>query len=207
VEVVVSLDVVDVLVDVVDRVVVVRDVVVDDSVVDFVVEVPGGLEGGVLPPQPCAFPLLPLLPQLPLLGFSPLPGLSSPVCGSFSVLAFDPLGPSGSLFGTLPCTSPVCVSGGRSADVEGSAIANAPPRPHRNSPMVTKQADAAPCTREPTSSPPFKASAVAYSQDPSIFAQPGQTVRCGDECTREVDTSKPPTIRTITLGCTTAALS
>ena len=52
---------------------------------------------------------------------------------------------------------------------------------------------------------PFKASAVTYSQDPSIFAQPGQTVRCRVECTREEDTPKPPMTRTIMLACTISA--
>jgi hypothetical protein len=37
-------------------------------------------------------------------------------------------------------------------------MAKAPPRPHRNKPEATTQADAAPRTREPTPPPPFKAS-------------------------------------------------
>jgi hypothetical protein len=129
VDVVVSLDVVVVLLlDVVSSVVVSLDVVrsvvvggvvvggvvfvVDDFVVELVDEGLGGVDGGLLPPQPCAFPLLPSLPQLPLPGFSPLPGLSSAVCGSFSVPAFEPPLPSGSPLGPLPWTSLECEPGG-----------------------------------------------------------------------------------------------
>jgi len=154
---VVSLDV-EVVVFVVVRV---GDVVVfvldDGGVVVFDGDVTlGGLDSE-LPPQCVAFPLLPSLPQFPLSGFPPLPGLS--VAVAVAVLALEPPLPSGSAFGPLRGTSVECVPPGVSGDGEGSARANAPPRPHRNRPEATRQADAAPCTREPTSSPPpFKAS-------------------------------------------------
>ncbi len=45
-------------------------------------------------------------------------------------------------------------------------MAKAPPRPHMNRPEATTQADAAPCTREPTSPPPFNASPVGTPDVP-----------------------------------------
>jgi hypothetical protein len=166
----VSLDVVSL--DVV-RLVVVGDVVVFVlgvvSVVVFVVSVVvfdgdvtlGGLDCE-LPPQCWAFPLLPSLPQLPLSGFPPLPGLLVSVSPVSSVLALEPPVPSGSVFGPLGGTSVECVPPGTAGEGEGSAKAKAPPTPHRNKPEATTQAEAAPCTREPTSPPPFKASPVGY---------------------------------------------
>jgi hypothetical protein len=109
----------------------------------------GGLDCE-LPPQCRAFPLLPSLPQLPLLGFPTLPGLSVAVALSgavavaVAVLALEPPLPSGSAVGPLPGTSFECVPPGVSGDGEGSARANAPPRPHRNRPEATTQAEAAP---------------------------------------------------------------
>jgi hypothetical protein len=174
--VVVSLDSLDVV-----RLVVVADVVVFVlgvvsvvvfvvSVVVFVVSVVvfdgdvtlGGLDCE-LPPQCWAFPLLPSLPQLPLSGFPPLPGLLVSASPLSSVLALEPPIPSGSAFGPLGGASVECVPLGTAGEGEGSAKAKAPPTPHRNKPEATTQAEAAPCTREPTSPPPFKASPVGYS--------------------------------------------
>lgn len=208
--VVLSIDVVLLVVvsaDVV-RLVVVREVVVfvlvDISVVVLVVEEPGGL-ASVLPPQCWAFPLLPSLPQLPLSGFPPLPGWSSAVSRvswSSPVLSFEPPLPSESPFGPLAGISVECGPPGISAEADGSARANTPPNPHRNSPEATRQADAAPCTREPTTSPPSKASTVAHSQDPAILARPRETVCRGFESTRDRDRPIAQIIRTIVLGCT-----
>jgi hypothetical protein len=197
---------------VVVSVVVVRLVVVDDFVVELVVEGLGGSVSVLPPPQPCAFPLLPSLPlpQLPLFGFSPLPGLSVsgvPASGSLSVLPLDPPVPSESCLGPLPGVSFACEASEVSGEAGGWATANAPPRPHRNRPDATRQADAAPCTREPTSSPPFKASTAGYSISPTILAQPRRTLCCCSECTRDQGTSIPPMIRTIVLGCIITALS
>lgn len=184
---VVEVDVVVSVVSLVVRVVVllvvvsVRLVVVDDFVVELVVDGLGGPDEELPPPQPWAFPLLPSLPlpQLPLFGFPPLPGFSVsgvPVSGSLSVL---PPVPSESCLGPLPASSLFeCVPPGSAGDAEGSARANAPPRPHRNRPDATRQADAAPSTREPTSPPPFKASTAGYSISPTILAQPRRTLCC-----------------------------
>jgi hypothetical protein len=159
--------------------VVVGSVVVGSVVVGSVVD-GGGLDGGELLPQCSALPLLPVLPQLPLSGFPPTPALSVsvtglPVVGFSAVFVAVPVLPPGSVFGAVSGSSSECVPG-TSGDAEGSASANAPPRPHRNRPDATRQADAAPCTREPTSSPPFKASTAGYSIDPAILAQPWETV-------------------------------
>jgi len=148
------LGVVSVVVFVVSVVVFVVSVVVFDGDVTL-----GGLDCG-LPPQCWAFPLLPSLPQLPLSGFPPLPGLLVPVS---SVLALEPPVPSGSAFGPSGGVSVECVRLGTAGEGAGSAKAKAPPTPHRNKPEATTQAEAAPCTREPTSPPPFKASPVSYS--------------------------------------------
>ena len=59
-----------------------------------------------------------------------------------------------------------CVPPGTSGEDEGSAMAKAPPRPHRNKPEATTQAEAAPNTREPTSLPPFRASPRRLWRDP-----------------------------------------
>jgi hypothetical protein len=188
VDVVVSLDVVsldvvplevvwlDVVSTDVDSLVAVRDVVVfvlgDVSVVVFVVDggvTLGGLDSELPPPQCCAFPLPLSLPQLPLDGFPPSPGLPSPFAPLSPLLpvsgfplspvpAPEPPLPSESPLDPLPGTSVECVPPGISVEAEGSAMAIAPPRPHRNRPRPTTQADAARCTREPTSPPPFKAS-------------------------------------------------
>jgi len=157
---------------VVVRLVVVGDVVVfvlvDVRVVVFVGDVSlGGLDCELPPPQCWAFPLLPLLPQLPLSGFPP-----SPVLPSFPwVLTVEPPLPPESAFGPLPGTSLECVPPAGSEEDEGSAMAKAPPRPHRNRPEATRQADAAPCTREPTSSPPSRASSTSNQDDLTILAE------------------------------------
>jgi hypothetical protein len=156
----VSLDVVrlvSVVVFVVSVVVFVVSVVVFDGDVTL-----GGLDCG-LPPQCWAFPLLPSLPQLPLSGFPPLPGLLVSVSPLSSVLALEPPVPSGPAFGPSGGVSVECVRPGTAGEGDGSAKAKAPPTPHRNKPEATTQAEAAPCTREPTSPPPFKASPVSYS--------------------------------------------
>jgi hypothetical protein len=196
--VVAAVDVVRLVVGVVVFVLVDVSVLVDDE--------PGGLLC-VLPPQCRAFPLLPSLPQLPLSGFPPLPGWSSAVSGvswSLPVLAFEPPPPSESPFGPLAGISVECGPPGISEWADGSATANAPPNPHRNSPVATRQADAAPCTREPTSSPPSKASIAAYSQDPAILARLRETVCRGFESTRDRDRPIARMLRTIVLGCTLA---
>jgi hypothetical protein len=134
----------------------------------------GSLECEFPPPQCWALPLLPSLPQLPLLGFPPFPGLFSSVStvSVFSpALAPDPPLPSESVFGPLPASFE-CGPRGTSEDDEGSAMARAPPKPHRNRPDATMQADAAPSTREPTSPPLFTGSPPSYSEDPTILAQP-----------------------------------
>lgn len=137
--------------------VVVRLVVVDDFVVELVVDGLGGSVSVLPPPQPWAFPLLPSLPQLPLFGFPPVPGLSVSVSGFSPVFVPGAPLPSGSALGPLPGSSAFeCVSPGTGGDAEGSARASAPPRPHRNRPDATRQADAAPSTREPTSPPPLQ---------------------------------------------------
>jgi hypothetical protein len=194
--------------------------VVVGGAVEGVGEGLGGVDGGLLEPQCCALPLLPLLPQLPLLGFAPTPGLSVSVSVFSSVfvagpvfvagavfVAWSPL-PSGSVFGPLPGSSVFeWVSPGISGDVDGSAIASAPPRAHRKRPEATTQADAAPSTREPTSSPPLKAPTAAIYEDSSILAQPPETVCCGAHPTPDRDTPIPSMIRTIVLGCSIAATS
>jgi hypothetical protein len=85
------------------------------------------------------------------------------------------------------------------------------PAPRRGHRGKAQQSRRRPTRRRAHADPrrhhPFTASTVTYSQDPSIFAQPGQTVRSRVECTREEDTPKPPITRTIMLGCTIAALS
>jgi hypothetical protein len=177
-------DVLVVGVVVVDSVVVVRVVVVAGVVVEAdVVTVLGGVfvvDGdGVVPlgeldcellPQCWAFPLPLLLPQLPLLGFPPLPGLPVSVLSGFSS-ALAPEPPSASPFGPLPGPSSECEPPGRCGGDEGSAMAKAPPRPHRNRPEATTQADAAPSTREPKSYPSFKASPADYLSVSTILAQ------------------------------------
>ena len=198
VDVVVSLVSLDVVLLVVVSLVVVRVVVLVlvDVDVEVSVAVVDGDElggGGVSeppPPQPCAFPLLPSLPQLPLSGLPPLPGLSVSVFGLpvsvpgfSSVFVAEPSLPSGSVFGPLPGSPLFGGPPGASGDADGSARANAPPRPHRNSPAATRQADAAPCTREPTSSPPFKASTAGYSMIRQFWHNHGKRFCCGFECT------------------------
>ena len=164
-----------VVVSLVVSVVVVLLVVVRDVVVFVLVDVwlvlgvgdgtLGSLDCELPPPQCWALPLLPSLPQFPLLGFPPLPGVSSSVSTVsvfLPVLAPDPPLSSESVLGPLPASFE-CGRRGMSEDAEGSASASAPPRPHRNRPEATRQADAAPSTREPTSPPPFKASPPSYS--------------------------------------------
>ncbi len=131
----------------------------------------GGLDGELPPPQCRAFPLLPSLPQLPIFGFPPMPGLSVAVAVlglAVAVLGLEEPLPSGSAVGPLPGTSFECVPPGTSGEDEGSAMAKAPPRPHRNKPEATTQTEAAPCTREPTSLPPFEATPRRLCRDPSF---------------------------------------
>lgn len=160
---VVVVGVVVVCVDVVWVVVVI--VVVDVSVVFvvvLVVDVP--LDCVVPPPQCWAFPLLPSLPQLPLSGFPPVlfPALvavpaaalavpAAPVAVFRSFVRPDPTRGSESAFTPVPGASVDCVTAGFSGAGRGSAMAKAQPTPHRHRPETTRQADAAPCTREPTS--------------------------------------------------------
>jgi hypothetical protein len=99
-------------------------------------------------------------------------------------------------------------NGYRAADPT-TATARRLPAPRRDHRGKAQQPGSRPTRRLAHANPPrhhpFKASKVTYSQDPSIFAQPGQTVRCGVECTREEDTPKPPMTRTIMLGGNIAA--
>ena len=198
------------------RLVVVGDVVVFVLVVFVVVFVGDVTLGGLdreLSPHCLAFPLL---PQLPSTGFPPLP--VSPLSPSpLSVPSLSPLSsvpsfpsvsppaaplPSGPAFGPSAGASFECAPPGSPGD-EGSARAKAPPRPHRNRPDATTQADAAPRTRVRTSPPPFTASTPSYSQDPTILAQTRCTVCCRPECTRDRDAPIRQLIRTIVLGYTT----
>jgi len=155
--VVVDVDVVFevVVLDVVVAVVVVAELeVVDGSVVECVVVVLVVDDGGVLPPQCSAFPLLPSLPQLPLSGFPPVPFLLVSVTpASTLVLVFgaEPPVPLGSSFEPVLGDSAEWAPAGFSGGGGGSATAKAPPRPQRIRPENTRQADAALCTRVPTS--------------------------------------------------------